>query len=356
MISDLTVLINTFGLGQAIVLSLLLWWRPTKIRRSNRFLAIVLVAFGAIILNTIIRLTSYIAPLGWYESISNSVILIIAPSLFFYVRFRLFPKQNLKWWYHYVPFVVYLLIVIFSILLNQKSAFYVIIADNLAFLVFQLQFGIYLYFSFRSIQDYEQKLKHNFSYNIQTSTRWMKRLLLALLVTGIGALSFVIIELVITPLPDFITLNLSLIFVIVIGLLAYLTYINPEVFTLSTPYEDTSFSDDQLSVFKEKLKSIILEEELFLNPKLSIHDLSERTGIPRRQISQLLNQNMGVNFFDYINSFRVEYFKEKLIDPKSAPFTIQALAEKSGFQSMSTAYGAFKKVTGMTPAKYKKSQ
>ncbi|MBX2872055.1 MAG: helix-turn-helix domain-containing protein [Saprospiraceae bacterium] len=87
-----------------------------------------------------------------------------------------------------------------------------------------------------------------------------------------------------------------------------------------------------------------------------MHELAKHCELSARQLSQYLNQYKKVHFFDYINSFRVEHLKALLTSSSSSQYTINALAEQSGFRSISTTYTAFKKKVGKTPAQFKKEQ
>ena len=58
---------------------------------------------------------------------------------------------------------------------------------------------------------------------------------------------------------------------------------------------------------------------------------------------------MGVNFFDYVNGFRVGEAKRLLLDPSKSAFTILAVAEEAGFTSKSAFNTAFKKYGPVSP-------
>ena len=62
-----------------------------------------------------------------------------------------------------------------------------------------------------------------------------------------------------------------------------------------------------------------------------------------------------VNFFDFVNRYRVEEVKQCLSNPAKDKDNIVTLALDAGFNSKSAFYAAFKKLTGMTPNQFKKS-
>jgi AraC-like DNA-binding protein len=109
--------------------------------------------------------------------------------------------------------------------------------------------------------------------------------------------------------------------------------------------------DMVLEIFAKGMK----EEMWFQNPSLSLRNLAENAGISSNKLSWLLNERIGQNFNEYINSFRLENFKEIALDPANSHLTILALAYESGFNSKSVFNAFFKKSEGMTPKAWVKS-
>jgi AraC-like DNA-binding protein len=68
----------------------------------------------------------------------------------------------------------------------------------------------------------------------------------------------------------------------------------------------------------------------------------------------VLNIGLGMNFYDFINEYRIEEVKEQLLNPKNNILTNVAVAYDSGFNSKSTFNALFKKYVKMTPKDYKK--
>ena len=96
------------------------------------------------------------------------------------------------------------------------------------------------------------------------------------------------------------------------------------------------------------------QEKPYLNPKLSLKDVSSKLDILPKQLSQVINEKTGYNFNQYINSFRVEESKMILSSLQFSKLTIDAISEKAGFKSKSTFYEAFRIHVGITPKQYVK--
>ncbi len=120
-------------------------------------------------------------------------------------------------------------------------------------------------------------------------------------------------------------------------------------------YKKSLISQEHLERYRTELKTILSESEPFLNPHLSLSDLAQMIGIPANQLSQVLNAGFDQNFSEFINTYRIQYFKKLLQNPEKQNFTILALAYESGFNSKTAFNTFFKRSEGMTPKAYLKS-
>jgi len=119
-------------------------------------------------------------------------------------------------------------------------------------------------------------------------------------------------------------------------------------------YRKTSLPKDVAGKLKSELEGIMLKARPYLDSRLNLSDLSEMINCSPNQLSQLLNENIGKNFYDYVNEYRLGYFRELTKDPRNNQFTFLSLAYESGFNSKTTFNSFFKKSTGVTPSEYLK--
>lgn len=101
-----------------------------------------------------------------------------------------------------------------------------------------------------------------------------------------------------------------------------------------------------------KLKSTIESKQLYTNPKLNLRSLSATIGINEKEVSRLINQYGKYNFYQFINQFRVEAFKQSLSTERAKQLSLFGLAEEVGFNSKSTFYSTFKAIEGKTPKQF----
>jgi AraC-like DNA-binding protein len=92
-----------------------------------------------------------------------------------------------------------------------------------------------------------------------------------------------------------------------------------------------------------------------LNPLLTINKLGRAISISPRDLSQIINESLGVDFFEYVNSYRVKEAKRYLTDTSNRNRSILDVLLDLGFNSKSVFNRVFKKHTGMTPSAFKKA-
>lgn len=120
-------------------------------------------------------------------------------------------------------------------------------------------------------------------------------------------------------------------------------------------YEKTALDETTARQILRRLFHHIEAEKPYLQPDLSVATLAAQLTTPPHQLSQVINQYTGQNFFDFINAYRVREIQQKLADPQFDHLKIEAIGLESGFNSKSAFNAAFKKVTQQTPSQYRKA-
>lgn len=100
------------------------------------------------------------------------------------------------------------------------------------------------------------------------------------------------------------------------------------------------------------LEALMKEKRPYLNPGLSLGELADLAKTPSHQLSKLINDQFGKNFFDYVNSHRIKSFQQRIENGDHHERTILSLALEAGFNSKTAFNRAFKKQTGLTPREY----
>ena len=105
----------------------------------------------------------------------------------------------------------------------------------------------------------------------------------------------------------------------------------------------------ELYPWREKLLALMVDEQPWLEPELTLAELAHRLRTNTSLLSHVINTGCGQNFNDFVNRYRVAEAERKLQDPRLAHYSLVGIALESGFNSKSTFNRVFKKLTGCTP-------
>jgi AraC-like DNA-binding protein len=126
--------------------------------------------------------------------------------------------------------------------------------------------------------------------------------------------------------------------------------------TLNNKYAKSGLNGEQLLDYKNRLKNMMLEQQVYLQPDLTLPRLAAAVGCSVNHLSQVINAGMGKSFFDYLNQHRIQHAKTLLGDLDDGNSAILNIAFTVGFNSNSAFYAAFKKCVGQTPAQFRRTE
>lgn len=118
-------------------------------------------------------------------------------------------------------------------------------------------------------------------------------------------------------------------------------------------YQNRKLTEQDAATLLDAINRAMREDQLYLNPNLSLALLAKKVGSLQTTVSQAINQGLDKSFNLYINEFRIQYAKNLLLS--ESRMNMELVAERSGFNSSSTFFAAFKKIAGQTPASYRAS-
>ena len=124
--------------------------------------------------------------------------------------------------------------------------------------------------------------------------------------------------------------------------------------TDAEPLQKDSERPEKFPELKEKLLNAMQVNKPYLKSDLKISDLANLLSVPAYQLSQLINSEFFVNFYDFINKYRVEEAKKLLIED-THNYKILSIGYEVGFNSKATFNRVFKKFTNLTPSAFKES-
>lgn len=121
-------------------------------------------------------------------------------------------------------------------------------------------------------------------------------------------------------------------------------------------YANSSLKNHQGLELWQKIQNVMQEEKPYRDPEYRLNELAESTGGSVHHVSQVINEQKGASFNDFINYFRVLEAQDLLTSDRAKEITILAISLEVGFNSKTAFYNAFKKHTGKTPREFKRDQ
>ena len=133
----------------------------------------------------------------------------------------------------------------------------------------------------------------------------------------------------------------------------------PEIFSgielkNNQKYEKSRLAQKDRDRYLNKLLTYMKREKPYLNSLLSLKGLADEIGISPYYLSQVINDCLNQNFFDFINSYRINECKQLLIDSSQKNKTVLEILYHAGFNSKSVFNRVFRKYTGKTPSQYRR--
>ncbi|MEN0046507.1 MAG: helix-turn-helix transcriptional regulator [Bacteroidota bacterium] len=308
---------------------------------SNRFLGAFLIALSIRIGKSVFF---YFQPgLAYiYLQLGISACLFVGPFLYCYLRSITIPNSGMEhqWKYHFLPYL--LLALLTGVLFPFEQ--HVELWRNYIITLVYVQWFFYLIFSSFMMREVVQRFKASEdkwkSHEIWILSIFFGSVLIWLAYNYCGYTSYILGA-----------LSFSFMLYLLILLLVLSKKKNPYFAKPSLKYADKRIEDQEAKRLLERLSAIMRERELYKNPNLKLSDVAKQMNILPHRLSQLLNDNLGKSFPSFLNEYRIEAAK-RMIQAKP-DYALEAIGYGCGFNSKSTFYATFKKLTGTTPAKYK---
>lgn len=391
-------------------MAVLLLVSPSGAKLANRFMAALLFAMSLRLLQQLLVSAANLSELHWWTLLIANLPFCWGPMLYLYASTL---SRNTVGWFQVVHFLPYILLCLGS----SEYYFYEaqqqqLLVDYLwyyrgelgveqqvgAFLspfwqlwfkyrlnahLFIFHFAFYCYLVFQQTKQHELLLKGHFSSLETMNLQWLRTLSL------IGMV-YLAVMLIFNRIPRLIfeqeiatqgypyLMLVVLIYAMAIAAMyqpslvqrvlaakATRDALNPALLSDAEPaekdtepkekkYQRSKISQKDAEQFKHRLMHVMEDKELYLYSELTLAELANEAGLSTHQVSQVLNGQLGQNFFTFVNSYRVERAKSCLVDKEMSHLAIVDIAMEVGFKSKSSFYDAFKRSMDLTPSQYRK--
>lgn len=292
---------------------------------------------------------------------------LIGPAFYLYTKQLIgLPANRVQQVVHVLPFTLMMLSLLvthlcfpqdFHLLSAQITVS--IMARLWAYTFISLQFVSllgYLLVVLRRLSQYRQTLRQQYSDLQGLELNWLSLvdytflLLISFIILLVGA-DLIGYRVGLRPAQIF-----SLCLVLILYALSVLGWRQPtiqrEEDKTQNTYSKSGISPSEIPDLLAGLEGLMAKKQLYLQPGLSLNQLAGFMGVRTQQLSQLLNQELKQNFYDYINRYRIEFAKQRLIENDQAS-AILDVCFSSGFNNKATFNSAFRKFTGMTPTQFR---
>lgn len=361
-------IILSLGFLEAIILALLVFFKKNKCYPDN-WLSLFFMVFGINIILAYLEIYNQENNYRYPNLImlTPSLLLLHGPIIWIYVRSLV--KNNKTSWgdlVHFIPFIVFVinLSIMFWFVPNEKKIhdytsenFKNRFTYNFFVLLIAVSIPMYLINSIWLLKKHQQRIKLLFSNIQRINLRWLSLLLMsALLIYGLLGL-FNSVSLV-KPIISYKTFQFTgfIIASLFIGVFGYMGLNQTSLFSslklIEHQPEKTSKELLKHEDIATKIQVYMQNEKPFLIPQLTIDEFAKGISIEPQIISNYLNNKIGINFYEFINQFRVEEFKKRIASRSDNKLTLIAIAFECGFNSKASFNRIFKTFENMTPSDF----
>lgn len=380
--------ISGLGIIQGFLLAALIYFHPKSDRSVNLFLALYIIGIS-LVMSTVFILR--VVP--WQKTYTVEALpLLMGPLLYLYIRSF---KETITWRKalpHFIPYLTFAGLSFWY--LSTLAAPYAdareippeLVRHPWAIihsLIRMISYVLYYFLAYRALIFYQLSIQHLFSETSHIDLKWARWLIN-------GYILIIIITIIIYGFMLQYPHHISILILINIAIVTPYVYLAAyKGITQSTLWrskeglekevlEEEMHDAEEIELhktdgYKSKLvkpapnkektqeivtKTLLLmeEEKIYREAELTLQELSNKLQIPSYLVSQAINEGMKKNFYDLINSYRVEEAKRLLLDPKNRNYTILSVGLDAGFNSKTTFNTVFKKFTGYTPTDFRDRQ
>jgi len=360
------------GIGHGVILTVALRFFKEQNKAANSILSVMEFVSTLMLIG---RVAVAHLRVEWVWSLAimvDTVIFLFGPLLYMYIRRLLFVKPThfqLRY-YHFIPAIIHFAYAVTIVSLQHFTQENVYASTFINYLYFLTElFGIlsiwiYIINANKLFSKTASAVAKEEPQQLVSAKKFLKALLFVLGVIaslwGISFISYYAFQ------HSYLYLNYEIFWIsipVLIYLVGYYCLQQPEFFRLvpvkkieKKPtiqvQKNKRLTQKETETLTENLVVLMERDKLFLDHDLSLNTLAQQVGTTSNNLSWLLNQTNGRNFYDYVNAYRIKEFIQKVENKELQHTTILGLAMDVGFNSKSTFNKVFKNTFEESPSSY----
>lgn len=373
----IVLLMYALAAGAAFLLAFLcLVGFDAKNQRAVRWFGLFLASVGCALVGSYVWNGGYTSVNPYSIFVSELTRFVMAPALYLSIGHftRPLTMNRAQIWPHFIPALLFFLGSLPYLMYGPAIPDALVLPDGLFQGMGQvlryglkLQFVVYWVLSFRLLRRHQRHILLFAAHTEPIRLTWLYGLLGT--IAGMGVLWIVQ-----SMHPDA-QLTQWLGYPYLIGVLgiSYCLVNQNEIFAFSTaekksvdrllteadepqePARPARLQEAEIAMLSKRLDQLLITDRLFTDPDLDLPRLAAQMALSINDLSYLINEGYGVNFFGLVNGLRVDEAKRLLLSPRHRHLSILGVAYEVGFSSKTTFYTAFKKYTGQTPSAFVKA-
>jgi AraC-like DNA-binding protein len=364
------ILVLTLAVCLLLVIFQLLLSKQKQI--ASRLLTLFFTCVGVnalcnlLLWNNYLHIESVVAKFAIAYGVSLTV---VGKSLCLYAYVVAITRENFRFGWRELTHLINVLLVIGFLLLGRvdsdqlrfistSQTEFTISVTNYLWHYLKLLTVVYAFSAVWAVWHYKQQLKAFYSSLSLEGPQWLMFLTLGFALNWLWSLLVHVVGLSagINLADSFGIFDNYITFLLVNALFVYsLLYAHQLIETKNTAQEKpVVVAVDHSQDVIERIRQGMEVQHLYLKHTLNIEEFAKQVGIHYREVSVIINKHFDTNFFEFVNSYRVNKAKEMLLDPKYSDTTILEILLESGFNSKSSFHRFFKRYVGMSAADFRK--
>lgn len=356
-----------FSFFQSIFLLIIYLISPKKRKNLNSYIIVFVFVLLLGLSGKILYISKVFGTNFRLLTISEFAILLFGSTVYLFTKTSLSVKKfSYKNLIHFIPGILYSLFVFFYFMVPSDAIILARIKTRELYKTVNILVAIGLFINITywilAIKEFilfKKKLNNEISYTVKT--RFFLNFLIAIGICLFTWFAIYIVSLSNLNIDEkkirpFIWLAISFIILFI----AYYSILSPDLFILKSLKIKSKYSQSKLKIedlenLQLRLEELMLSKKPYLNRKLLKMELAEMLGISNPELARLLNEKIGMNFFEFVNYYRIKEFIELSKTDNAKNLTFFGLAQEAGFNSKTTFNKSFKSLMGTSPSQYFKT-